>query len=98
VLALLALVPSIGVSTSVSAATAQAAESASDPAITSKVKAAIDADAELKGANVTVATSGGVVTLQGTMASAVTRLKLVEKARAVEGVAKVVNKVKIGKK
>lgn len=68
-------------------------------AISSNVKARLDAEPELKDSNITVVTSSsGVVTLKGAMVSPVARVKAVEIAKATEGVAKVVNKIAIVKK
>lgn len=75
-----------------------AAQESTDAALAAKVKASIDATPEGKGAEVTVtAASGGVVTLSGTAASPVARVKIFEAAKATEGVTKVVNKIKLGK-
>src|SRR5690349_13671457 len=57
-------------------AAVQAADASADAALTAKVKARLDADQEIKAANVDVSTSGGVVTLKGSVASPVLRVKI----------------------
>lgn len=94
--ALLSLSPVVGLH---GTAYAAAAQESTDAALAAKVKAAIDAAPDAKDANVTVtAASGGVVTLAGTAASPVARVKIFDAAKGVDGVTKIVNKIKIGKK
>jgi osmotically-inducible protein OsmY len=71
----------------------QDAKAAED--LASAVKARLDADPELKGSNLTVTAAANVVTLRGTLASPVVRLKAVEITKATQGVGKVVNKINI---
>jgi osmotically-inducible protein OsmY len=74
---------------------AQGAKAAEN--LASAVKARLDAEPELKGSNITVTAAADVVTLKGTLASPVVRLKAVEITKATQGVGKVVNKINIKK-
>jgi hypothetical protein len=71
----------------------QDAKAAED--LASAVKARLDEEPELKGSNITVTAAANVVTLRGTLASPVVRLKAVEITKATQGVGKVVNKINI---
>ena len=64
-----------------------------------KVKEALKADASLNGAAdaVTVTAAGGVVTLEGTAPTPQVRAKIGEAALKVQGVEKLVNKIKLPK-
>ena len=75
----------------------QVVEAPADAALTSKVKAQLDTNSDLKGANLTVTTAGGVVTLKGTVSSPVLRVKAVELVRTIDGVTKVVQKIDLAK-
>jgi osmotically-inducible protein OsmY len=68
--------------------------------LANKVKAALKADPDLSGPSeaVTVATAGGVVTLDGTLPTPQIRARLGEFVTKVDGVTKVVNKIKLAKK
>ena len=77
---------------------ALAADQAADAALSEKVKTQIDAEPSLKDSNISVTSRNGVVTLKGDIDSPMTRMKVVETARGVEGVTKVVNKILITKK
>jgi len=63
--------------------------------LAAKVKARLDADAELKGNTITVTESKGVVTLEGDTHSVLARATAGEVAKTTEGVKKVNNKVKV---
>ena len=80
------------------AAVQAAADATTDAALTSKVKARLDADAEIKAANIDVTTANGVVTLKGSVASPVLRVKIFDLAKGTEGVTKIVNKLTLAKK
>ena len=60
-----------------------------DATITAKVKSALIADPDVKGTDVNVDTSGGVVSLKGAMANQAQADKAVQIARGVEGVSNV---------
>lgn len=68
--------------------------------VAAKVKAALKADADLGAASeaVTVTGAGGVITLEGTVPSVQVRAKLGEFVMKVDGVTKLVNKLKLAKK
>ncbi len=68
--------------------------------VAAKVKAALKADAELSGPSdaVTISGAAGVVTLEGTVPSVQLRARMGELAMKVEGVTKLVNKLKLAKK
>jgi osmotically-inducible protein OsmY len=93
---MLAVAFSLG-TTSYLHAAAVAADAAADTAISQEIKTKIDAEPAHKDNNITVTAKDGVVTLAGSLASPVTRLKAVEIAQSAQGVTKVVNKIKISK-
>ncbi len=68
--------------------------------VAAKVKAALKADADLSAPSeaVTVTGAAGVVTLEGTVPSVQLRARIAELAMKVEGVTKLVNKLKLAKK
>ncbi len=68
--------------------------------VAAKVKAALKADADLSGPSesVTVTGAAGVVTLEGTVPTVQLRARIAELAMKVEGVTKLVNKLKLAKK
>jgi hypothetical protein len=66
--------------------TAGCTKSASDEAITGRVKTAISNEPELKGTKVRVSTNGKVVHLSGTVKSRDERAMLIAAARKVKGV------------
>ncbi|HET9023407.1 MAG TPA: BON domain-containing protein [Burkholderiaceae bacterium] len=72
-------------------ATAQASAAVDDAAITTKVKAALLADDQVKGTQINVDTNGGTVKLTGTVDSATQVARAMEIARGVNGVQKVEN-------
>lgn len=72
-----------------------AAGAASDAAITARVKARLLADPEVKGVDINVETSAGVVTLTGTAATRAQADEAVKLARNTEGVKSVVNNIQI---
>ena len=74
----------------------QSAPAASD--LAAKVKARLDADAELKGNTIKVTESKGTVTLEGEAHSVLARATAGEVAKTTEGVKKVNNKVKVAAK
>jgi len=82
----------------VSATGATAAAQGDD--LAAKVKAALKADPAVGEASdaVTVTAAAGVVTLEGTVPSVQIRAKIAEFAMKVEGVSKLVNKLKLAKK
>ena len=67
--------------------------------VAAKVKEALKADPALNGAGeaVTVTAAGGVVTLEGTVPTVQVRAKIGEAVLKVEGVDKLVNKLKLPK-
>jgi osmotically-inducible protein OsmY len=67
-----------------------------DAAITSAVKAKFLADTTVKGLSIDVDTSGGVVTLNGRVASKAEADKATMLARDTEGVKRVVNNMRVG--
>lgn len=68
--------------------------------LAAKVKAALKADSDLSGPGeaVTVTAAGSVVTLEGTVPTVQIRAKIGELAQKVDGVTKLVNKLKLAKK
>lgn len=72
-----------------------AAEAAGDAAITSRVKARLLADPEVKGVTIDVDTSAGVVTLTGTAATRAQAAEAVKLARNAEGVKSVVDHIQV---
>lgn len=75
--------------------TAAVGQLADDSTVTTKAKAALMADTEIKASDVNVETIAGVVTLTGTMANDVQAQKAIDIVRAVEGVKNVVSKITI---
>jgi len=69
---------------------------ADDATITTKVKAKLATDGDINPFNINVETNGGVVTLQGRVKKAETRVKAERYARETGGVKKVINLVKVG--
>lgn|GEM_PF-825793 len=67
-----------------------------DAAITTKVKAKLATDGDINPFNINVDTNEGVVTLQGHVKKAETRMKAERYARETGGVKKVINLVKVG--
>ena len=72
-------------------ATAQASAAVDDAAITTKVKAALLADDQVKGTQINVDTNGGTVKLTGTVDSQAQVQRAVEVAKGINGVQKVDN-------
>ncbi len=72
-----------------------AGQSVDDTVITSKVKAALLADDEVKGLAISVETSGGTVQLTGSAKSDSERQKAEQLAKAVEGVTSVQNSIAV---
>ena len=72
-------------------ATAQASAAVDDAAITTKVKAALLADDQVKGTQINVDTSGGTVRLTGTVDSQAQVARAMEIAKGVSGVQRVDN-------
>ena len=70
--------------------------SASDPGITTKVKAKLAADDTVKSYRIDVDTKDAVVTLSGQVDSPVAKARAVELARATEGVREVVDNTTAG--
>ncbi len=68
--------------------------------VAAKVKAALKADADLSGPSeaVTVTGAAGLVTLEGAVPTVQLRARIAELAMKVEGVTKLVNKLKLAKK
>jgi len=69
---------------------------ADDATITTKVKAKLATDGDINPFNINVDTNEGVVTLQGRVKKAETRVKAERYARETGGVKKVINLVKVG--
>jgi hyperosmotically inducible protein len=67
----------------------------SDTWITTKVQAMYFLDRDVKGMNIDVTTSRGIVTLSGTVATEATRQKAIADARSIEGVSQVIDKLTI---
>ena len=78
-------------------ATDQAGDALSDSAITGKVKAALLADAEVKGTDINVETSKGDVMLSGFVESQAQIDKAATLAKNIDGVKQVSNKLEIKK-
>ncbi len=76
-----------------SAQAAKAPDTLNDAWITTQVYARFFADPDIKGRNIDVDTTGGVVTLSGEVHSASERAQAVAKARATAGVTRVVDKL-----
>lgn len=76
--------------------TRPASEQVSDAAITTKVKAALAADATTNPLRVDVDTNEGVVRLSGRVDEATNRRRAEEVARNVDGVRRVVNDIQVG--
>ncbi len=91
--ALLGAAPTLAIAAP--AAAAQAATA--DAEITAKVKSQLDANADLKGTDITVTTTTGVVTLTGVVPSVLVRAKVGELVKATPGVSKVNNKLALDK-
>lgn len=68
--------------------------------LAAKVKAALKADADLAGPSdaLTITAASGVVTLEGTVPTVQIRAKIGEAVQKVDGVTKLNNKLKLGKK
>jgi hyperosmotically inducible protein len=79
-------------------AAARVGKEISDTWITTQVQAMYFLDRDVKGMQIGVTTSGGVVTLSGTVDSQATRQKALADARSVEGVKQVVDKLTVKKK
>ncbi|MFL6279583.1 MAG: BON domain-containing protein [Vicinamibacterales bacterium] len=67
----------------------------SDTWITTKVQAMYFLDRDVKGMNIDVTTTRGIVTLSGTVATEATRQKAIADARSIEGVSQVIDKLTI---
>lgn len=67
----------------------------SDAALSSAVRTRIGADAQLRGAPISVSASGGTVTLRGSVASAAQRAAAEREVRSVAGVAAVDNQLEV---
>jgi len=72
-------------------ATAKTSAAVDDAAITTKVKAALLADDQVKGTQINVDTSAGIVKLTGTVDSQAQVQRAVEVAKGISGVQKVEN-------
>lgn len=72
-----------------------ATEAAGDAAITSRVKARLLADPEVKAVNIDVDTAAGVVTLTGTAATRAQADEAVKLSRNTEGVKSVVDNIQV---
>ncbi|MEQ1729547.1 MAG: BON domain-containing protein [Vicinamibacterales bacterium] len=98
--ALFLAVGAFGVSAPVHASVAGNAVLAQADDVAAKVKTALKADADLSGPSegVTVTGAAGLVTLEGTVPSVQLRARIAELAMKVEGVTKLVNKLKLAKK
>ncbi len=90
----------LGVSAPVHASVTGGAALAQADDVAAKVKAALKADPDLSGPSdaVTVTGAAGLVTLEGTVPSVQIRARIAELAMKVEGVTKLVNKLKLAKK
>jgi len=82
--------------TEVRQATETAASTIDNAALTTKVKAAFLADELVKGTQVSVDSSNGVVTLSGTVDSAAHKVRAEQIARDVSGVTRVQNNLSAG--
>jgi hyperosmotically inducible periplasmic protein len=67
----------------------------SDTWITTKVQAMYFLDRDVKGMNIDVTTTRGIVTLSGSVATEATRQKAIADARSIEGVTQVIDKLTI---
>jgi hyperosmotically inducible protein len=67
----------------------------SDTWITTKVQAMYFLDRDVKGMNIDVTTTRGIVTLSGSVATEATRQKAIADARSIEGVSQVIDKLTI---
>jgi osmotically-inducible protein OsmY len=67
-----------------------------DSTITASVKAKLAADGDINPFNIDVDTNEGVVTLQGRVEKEEARSKAEQLARETEGVARVINLIKVG--
>ena len=67
-----------------------------DAAITAEVKAKLAADGDINPFNIDVDTNEGVVTLQGRVEKVEARTKAEQLARETDGVARVINLIKVG--
>jgi osmotically-inducible protein OsmY len=94
------LTPRVGVAESSRVSLAGGAALAQAEDVAAKVKAALKADADLSAPSdgVTVTGAAGVVTLEGTVPTVQLRARIAELAMKVEGVTKLVNKLKLAKK
>jgi hyperosmotically inducible periplasmic protein len=84
---------SIAAAASAQAATRSAPATLNDAWITTQIYAKFFADPDIKGRNIDVDTTGGVVTLTGEVHSAAERSQALAKARGTEGVTRVVDKL-----
>ncbi|MEO6021731.1 MAG: BON domain-containing protein [Burkholderiales bacterium] len=75
--------------------TTTASQAVDDTAITTKAKAALMADADIKSSNISIETVTGAVTLTGLVASEVQAQKAIDTDRAIEGVISVLNKLTV---
>lgn len=73
----------------------RAENSASDTVVTTKVKSALLADSQVKGTQVEVTTSDGVVTLSGSVATPEEKQRAEQVAKTIEGVRSVRNEVAV---
>jgi hyperosmotically inducible protein len=92
--AVLALVMALGLVACSSTRTA--GTQVDDSAITASVKAKLAADGDINPFNIDVDTNEGVVTLQGRVEKEEARTKAEQLARETDGVARVVNLIKVG--
>jgi osmotically-inducible protein OsmY len=76
--------------------TAEAGRATDDAAITASVKTRLAADDELKALDITVDTSGGVVTLSGVAPNAAAKDRATDIAKVVDGVKDVKNNLTAG--
>ncbi len=93
-------VGALGVSVPVHASVLGGAALVQADDVAAKVKAALKADPDLSGPSDAVTATGaaGVVTLEGTVPTVQLRARIAELAMKVEGVTKLVNKLKLAKK
>ena len=80
---------------SASQAMGQAADAAGDAVVTAKVKTAFLADTAVKGLQINVDTSNGVVTLTGALDNAANVERAVTIAKGLDGVKSVVNRLTV---
>ncbi len=73
-------------------------ETLAEAALTTKIKAKIALDDTVKSANVSVHTKNGIVTLSGTVNSAMMRDRILQLAKETSGVKSVVNEIRVGDK